>query len=218
MAEIVVQFSNQRNGYDKAEVNQFVKDAETKLQEKALALATTQQQVTELEARLAKLTAGDLAVEEKAVLYDKLMQKMDGDYENLLRPAIVKAKAIEEKAKMEYEIRMDQARITADGIYNATAKRIARVVDSNMDRVYGLMDQFVYSKTLPGRVQSFVRDCNYVSTKIAEGLFVVGKVSGNTYDKLKASCKDMKDRVQGKVRAEVGKRKDTITTTINLFR
>ena len=35
MAEITVQFRNKLNGYDKAEVNQFVKDAEAKLQEKA---------------------------------------------------------------------------------------------------------------------------------------------------------------------------------------
>ena len=45
-----------------------------------------------------------------------------------------------------------------------------------------------------------------------------GKVSGSTYEKIKASCKDAKDRVQGKVRTEVGKHKDTLTTTINLFR
>jgi DivIVA domain-containing protein len=42
MAEISVQFSNKLNGYNKAEVNQFVKDAEAKLQEKAVALANLQ--------------------------------------------------------------------------------------------------------------------------------------------------------------------------------
>ena len=116
MAEITVQFRNKLNGYDKAEVDQFVKDAEAKLQEKALALANLQQQVVELEARLSKITGNDDSVEEKIELYDKLMKKMDGDYTNLLAPAIAKAKAIEEKAQKEYEIRMDQARCTAEGI------------------------------------------------------------------------------------------------------
>ena len=76
MSEITVQFRNKLNGYDKAEVDQFVRDAEAKLQEKALALATLQQQVVELEARLNKITGSDESVEEKLELYDKLMKKM----------------------------------------------------------------------------------------------------------------------------------------------
>ena len=42
------------------------------------------------------------SIEEKVELYDKLMKKMDGDYTNLLAPAIAKAKAIEEQAEKEY--------------------------------------------------------------------------------------------------------------------
>ena len=38
MAEISVQFRNKLNGYDKEEVNQFVKVAEAKLQEKGVLL------------------------------------------------------------------------------------------------------------------------------------------------------------------------------------
>ncbi len=217
MAEIVVQFSNQRNGYDKNEVNQFVKDAEAKLQEKALALATTQQQVAELEARIAKLTAGDLAVEEKAVLYDKLMKKMDGDYENLLRPAIAKAKAIEEKAETEYAVRMDQARAAAEDIYAVAVERIAETVDENLDRVYALMDDFIYSKSLRGRVEAFVGEVQYATVKLAGSISKARKVSCAAYRKVKTVCKNAKARVQDKVQTEVAKHKKTITATIHLF-
>lgn len=199
MAEISVQFRNKLNGYDKAEVNQFVKDAEAKLQEKAVALANLQQQVVELEARLNKITGADASVEEKVELYDKLMKKMDGDYNNLLAPAIAKAKAIEEKAQAEYEVRMDQARATADGIYVEAAERIANVVDDNMDRLYDLLDQFIYSKTLPGRVEAFIKDCKVISAKIAGGVSTLSKIPGKAYGKAKDTCATVKGKVQNKV-------------------
>ena len=105
-------------------------------------------------------------------LYDKLMKKMDGDYTNLLTPAIAKAKAIEEQAEKEYAIRIDQARYAAEGIYTETADRITGVVDNavnnNMDRIYNLLDEFIYSKTLPGRVNAFVNNCKAVAQKVKE--------------------------------------------------
>lgn len=201
MAEFSVQFRNKLNGYDKVEVNQFVKDAEAKLQEKAIALANLQQQVAELEARLNKITGSGTSVEEKIELYDKLMKKMNGDYTNLLAPAIAKAKAIEEKAEKEYAIRMDQARYSAEGIYKETADRIAGVVDDNMDRFYALLDQFIYSKTLPGRIDAFIRDCKYISSKIANGVGNVKRVSGEAYGKVKSKCVSVKEKVQEKVNA-----------------
>ena len=203
MSEISVQFKNQLNGYDKTEVRQFVKDAEAKLQEKAVALANLQQQVVELEARLNKLTGEDSSVEEKVELYDKLMKKMDGDYTNLLKPAIAKAKAIEEKAQREYEVRMDQARATADGIYVEAAERIANVVDDNMDRLYDLLDQFIYSKTLPGRIEAFINDCKVISAKISDGLVTLSKVPGKAYGKVKATCVTVKGKVQEKVQEKI---------------
>ncbi len=166
MAEISVQFSNKINGYNKVEVNEYVKQAESKLQEKSIALANAQQQVEELEARLNKITSADSTVEEKVELYDKLMKKMDGDYTNLLAPAIAKAKAIEAQAEKEYAIRIDQARYAAEGIYTETADRIAGVVDSNMDRLYNLLDEFIYSKTIPGRFKAFVKNCKAVGATI----------------------------------------------------
>ena len=159
MAEISVQFSNKLNGYNKIEVNEYVRQAEARLQEKSIALATSQQQVEELEARLNKITRADSSVEEKVELYDKLMKKMDGDYTNLLAPAIAKAKAIEAQAEKEYAIRMDQARYTAEGIYAETADRIADVVDANMDRFYTLMEDYVDSRSRVGHMRIFFRRC-----------------------------------------------------------
>jgi hypothetical protein len=168
MAEISVQFKNKINGYDKVEVQEYAKGMEARLQEKSIALANAQQKIEELEAKLTKITGADSTIEEKVELYDKLMKKMDGDYTNLLTPAIAKAKAIEEQAEKEYAIRIDQARYAAEGIYTETADRIAGVVDNNMDRLYNLLDEFLYSKTLPGRVNNFVKSCKALAAKIKE--------------------------------------------------
>lgn len=199
MAEISVHFRNKLNGYDKAEVNQFVRDAEAKLQEKAVQLANTQQQVVELEARLNKIVGGDTSVEEKIELYDKLMKKMDGDYAKLLAPAVAKAKAIEAKAEKEYAIRMDQARYSAEGIYKEAADRIAGVVDDNMDRLYDLLDQFIYSKTLPGRIQAFVKNCKLLTAKVGSGVQTIKAVPGKAYGKVKVKYVAVKQKVQDKV-------------------
>lgn len=196
MSEFSVQFSNKLNGYDKHEVNQFVKDAEAKLQERANELSALKQQVADLEARLQKITGEDASIEEKIELYDKLMKKMDGDYTNLLAPAIAKAKAIEAKAQSEYEIRIDQARYAAEGIYQETADRIAGVVDNNMDRLYGLLDQFIYSKTLPGRISAFVSNCKLVASKVSSGAKSVAAIPGKAVKKAKATCNHVKTKVQ----------------------
>ena len=172
MAEISVQFKNKINGYDKVEVQKYAKGMEVLLQEKSMALANAEQKIEELEARLNKIVGTDSSIEEKVELYDKLMKKMDGDYTNLLTPAIAKAKAIEEQAEKEYAIRIDQARYAAEGIYTETAERITGVVDTavnnNMDRIYNLLDEFIYSKTLPGRVNAFVNNCKAVAQKVKE--------------------------------------------------
>ena len=172
MAEISVQFKNKINGYDKVEVQEYAKGMEARLQEKSMALANAEQKIEELEARLNKIIGSDSSIEEKVELYDKLMKKMDGDYTNLLTPAIAKAKAIEEQAEKEYAIRIDQARYAAEGIYTETAERITGVVDTavnnNMDRIYNLLDEFIYSKTLPGRVNSFIANCKAVAQKVKE--------------------------------------------------
>lgn len=172
MAEISVQFKNKINGYDKVEVQEYAKGMEARLQEKSMALANAEQKIEELEARLNKIVGTDSSIEEKIELYDKLMKKMDGDYTNLLAPAIAKAKAIEEQAEKEYNIRMDQARLAAEGIYSETADRISGVVDNavnnNMDRIYNLLDEFIYSKTLPGRVNAFVANCKALANKVKQ--------------------------------------------------
>ena len=191
MAEISVQFKNKINGYDKVEVQEYAKRMEADLQKKSMALANAEQKIEELEARLNKIIGSDSSIEEKVELYDKLMKKMDGDYTNLLTPAIAKAKAIEEQAEKEYAIRIDQARYAAEGIYTETAERITGVVDTavnnNMDRIYNLIDEFIYSKTLPGRVNSFVNNCKAVAQKIKEApAKAAAKVKAAITEKLNA--------------------------------
>ena len=165
MSDVSFQFTNKINGYDKDEVDEFVRAAESRLQEKAVELSELQAQVVELEGKLTKMMGADMAVAEKVEIYDRLMKKMDGDYKNLLAPAVAKAKSIEEKAEKEYQARIDQARYTAEGIYAEAADRIAGVVDDNMDRIYGLIGDFLKSRTLFGRIKTFARGCKAVTAK-----------------------------------------------------
>jgi hypothetical protein len=199
MAKISVQFKNKINGYDKVQVQEYAKDKEARLQEKSIALANAQQKIEELEAKLTKITGADSTIEEKVELYDKLMKKMDGDYTNLLTPAIAKAKAIEADAEKEYAIRIDQAKYAAEGIYDKTADRIAEVVDANMDRLYELLDDFIYSKTLAGRIEQFVTDCKLVSAKIVAGVASAKQVPAKAVDKMKATYANLKEKIQTKI-------------------
>lgn len=203
MAEISVQFKNKFNGYDKTQVEEYVRVTESKLQETSLALAKTQQQVAELEARLTTVTKGDGALEEKVELYEKLMKKMDGDYANLLAPAIAKAKAIEEKAEADYAMRMDQARCTAEGIYTETADRIVGVVDgavnAKMDDLYNLIDAFLYRKTLAGRVKCFVAGCQAFSAKVTNAAKNAKQLPKKAATKVKSTYANAKVAVQKKL-------------------
>ena len=190
MAEISVQFKSKINGYDKVEVQEYAKGMEARLQEKSFALANAEQKIEELEARLTKIIGTDSSIEEKVELYDKLMKKMDGDYTNLLTPAIAKAKAIEEQAERDYALRMDQAQQAAQGIYAETADRITGVVDNavnnNMDRIYNLLDEFLYAKTLPGRVNAFINNCKATAAKVKQ---LPAKVKTAIVEKI-ANCKE----------------------------
>ena len=214
MSEISVQFGIQKlNGYNKDEVDGFIRDIEEELQRRAAKIDALHQDVEAMQAQLEKVATPDaLEAAEKIELYDKLMKKMDGDYNNLLAPAVAKAKAIQEQAERDYEIRMDQARATADGIYEQAAGRIADVVaqnvDQNMDRLYDLLDEFIYSKSLPGRVEAFFKGCNKVSMKVAGGLVAASKLP-------KKAATAVSTKVQGqvvKVKGQVGKVKGAIDT------
>lgn len=190
MAEISVQFKSKINGYDKVEVKECIKNMEADLQKKSFELANAEQKVEELEARLTKLIGTDSSIEEKLELYDKLMKKMDGDYTNILAPAIAKAKAIEEQAEKDYATRMDQTRHAAEGIYTETAERITGAVEgavnNNMDRIYNLLDEFLYARTLPGRVNAFINNCKATAAKVKE---LPAKVKTAIVEKI-ANCKE----------------------------
>jgi hypothetical protein len=56
--------------------------------------------------------------------------------------------------------------------------RIADVVDANMDRMYGLLDDFIYSKSLAGRFETFCQACNAASMKVASGVVAAAKLPG----------------------------------------
>ena len=200
MADISVQFTNKLNGYDKNEVDEFVKAAESKLQEKAVELSELQTQVAELEDRLSKCVGADMSVEEKVATYDKLMKKMDGDYKNLLAPAIAKAKSIEDKAEKEYQVRIDQARYAADGIYKEAADRIAGVVDDNMDRVCGVIGDFLKTQTLSGRIKTLVNGCKTASIKAASA---TKRTCIKAKDGVKAKYVAIKNRKKGDASVEV---------------
>ena len=183
MSEISVQFRNQLNGYNKSEVDLLLKKIEGELQQRAATIDAMQQQIADLEAKLEEaLTPQTVEAAQKIELYDKLMKKMDGDYRNLLAPAQAKAKAIEEKALSDYELRMNQASEAADGLYEMAVARIADVVDANMDRLYGLLDsyldEYIYSKSLSGRIEAFRQSCNDTSMKVASGIVAAAKLPG----------------------------------------
>ena len=205
MAEISVQFKNKFNGYDKTQVEEYIRVTESKLQETSEALAKAQQQVAELETRITDITKGDISVEERVALYDKLMKKMDGDYANLLAPAIAKAKAIEEKAEAEYAARLQQAHEAADTIYHNTADRIVGVVDgavnAKMEDLYSLIDAFLYRKTLAGRVKNFVQSCQAFSVKVAHAADSASKLPKKTAVKIKNTYTGAKDKAAQKRQA-----------------
>ena len=164
MSEISVQFKTALNGYSKKEVDAFLKnEIEVRLQQKSKQIVELEKQVAELEKRLETLTGGDLAVEEKVVLYDRLIQKMNGDYENLLKPAVAKAQAIERKAQEEYEIRMDQAERSAREIYEKTVDQIGGIIEDAMQidlrNLEERLERYVYSKTVTGRVEKVFKKC-----------------------------------------------------------
>jgi len=195
MAEGSVNFTTKHKGYDKEEVDQFVKDVEVMLQDKAILIAKLQGEVAELEAKLQKVMGDDISVTEKAELYDKLMEKMKGDYANLLAPAVAKAKELEAKAEEEYAIRIDQARYSAEGIYKEAAERISSAVDKSVDKLCDVIDGFLYSKTIPGRIESLIGGCNKASESLSKGAHNACSAT----KRATAACVEAKAKAKAKV-------------------
>lgn len=168
MPEITVEFKNALNGYNKQEVDRFLKEEiEPRLQQRSQEITELRRRVVELETKLKKLTGGDETVERKVELYEKLMKKMDGDYENLLAPAIAKAKAIEEKAEKEYRVRIDQAKYAAEGIYAEVADRIVALLEGKIADLYLLIEKRIRANRLSARVAAAFRACGKATKKIA---------------------------------------------------
>lgn len=195
MAEVSVNFTTKRKGYDKEEVDQFVKDVEVMLQDKALLIAKLQGEVAALEEKLQNVLGDDTTVAEKAELYDKLMEKMKGDYANLLAPAVAKAKELEAKAEEEYAIRIDQARYSAEGIYKEAADRISGAVDKSVDKMCDLVERFMHSKTLPGRIEGLFGGCKEVSKRVSQGAHNASAAT----KRAAAACGEAKEKAKTKV-------------------
>lgn len=210
----LVAFKTTKKGYDPEQVDEFVRAVEEKLQEKAAQLEALQKRVDELEATPV-VPVVDAKPEEdfelnpsaaqKVALYDKLMEKMEGDYTNLLIPAVTKAKTLEEQARKEYQVRIDQARHSADGIYAEAAERIngavSSAVDNNMERIYDLIDNFIYSRSFLGRVESFMKGCKTATTRVAEALYTASKVPGKAANNVKEAVGVFRDEFNAKLEA-----------------
>lgn len=211
-AEGLIAFKTAKKGYDTEQVDEFVHAVEEKLQEKAAQLEALQRRVDELEANPIVPVVNPLPEEDfelnpsaaqKAALYDKLMEKMEGDYTNLLTPAIAKAKAIEEQARVEYDVRIDQAKHSANGIYAEAADRISgavtTAVDDNMERIYNLIDSFIYSRSFLGRVESFMKGCKAATTKVAEGIYSASAIPGKVTAGVKDAVGAFREQVSNKI-------------------
>ena len=174
MAEVVTMFRNKMNGYNKEEVNLYVKDREEKLQEKDATITSLNEQVAELQKQLAeaqeaaKLAAEtpapapaedsdpilDAEIAEKAEKFDLLMKRW-GDEE--MGPAIAKKKVI-----------LEEAERAADVFYEKSAEKVAACLDADFAKLAEALradlDAYLYSKSrqdLRGLLQAhFRQDCS----------------------------------------------------------
>ena len=138
MAEVVTMFRNKMNGYNKEEVNLYVKDREEKLQEKDATITSLNEQVAELQKQLAEAQEAaklaseapapvpavdsdpilDAEIAEKAEKFDLLMKRW-GDEE--MGPAIAKKKVI-----------LEEAERAADVFYEKSAEKVAACLDADL--------------------------------------------------------------------------------------
>ena len=195
MAEVVTMFRNKMNGYNKEEVNLYVKDREEKLQEKDATITSLNEQVAELQKQLAeaqeaaKLAAEtpapapaedsdpilDAEIAEKAEKFDLLMKRW-GDEE--MGPAIAKKKVI-----------LEEAERAADVFYEKSAEKVAACLDADLDA-------YLYSKSLAGRVKTCVDYSKRISAKIAAGLHVLFELPGKVYKVTSERVNEATDRAK----------------------
>lgn len=206
MAEVVTMFRNKMNGYNKEEVNLYVKDREEKLQEKDATITSLNEQVAELQKQLAeaqeaaKLAAEapalvptvevdpilDAEIAEKAEKFDLLMKRW-GDEE--MGPAIAKKKVI-----------LEEAERAADVFYEKSAEKVAACLDADFAKLAEALradlDAYLYSKSLAGRVKTCVDYSKRISAKIAAGLHALFELPGKVYKATSDRVNEATDRAK----------------------
>lgn len=206
MAEVVTMFRNKMNGYNKEEVNLYVKDREEKLQEKDATITSLNEQVAELQKQLAeaqeaaKLAAEapapapsvdsdpilDAEIAEKAEKFDLLMKRW-GDEE--MGPAIAKKKVI-----------LEEAERAADVFYEKSAEKVAACLDADFAKLAEALradlDAYLYSKSLAGRVKTCVDYSKRISAKIAAGLHALFQLPGKVYKATSERVNEATDRAR----------------------
>ena len=206
MAEVVTMFRNKMNGYNKEEVNLYVKDREEKLQEKDAAITSLNEQVAELQKQLAEAQEAaklaseapapvpavdsdpilDAEIAEKAEKFDLLMKRW-GDEE--MGPAIAKKKVI-----------LEEAERAADVFYEKSAEKVAACLDADFAKLAEALradlDAYLYSKSLAGRVKTCVDYSKRISAKIAAGLHALFELPGKVYKVTSERVNEATDRAK----------------------
>lgn len=207
MAEVVTMFRNKMNGYNKEEVNLYVKDREEKLQEKDAAITSLNEQVAELQKQLAEAQEAakaaaeavpvvapaedsdpilDAEIAEKAEKFDLLMKRW-GDEE--MGPAIAKKKVI-----------LEEAERAADVFYEKSAEKVAACLDADFAKLAEALradlDAYLYSKSLAGRVKTCVDYSKRISAKIAAGLHALFQLPGKVYKATSDRVNEATDRAK----------------------
>ena len=206
MAEVVTMFRNKMNGYNKEEVNLYVKDREEKLQEKDATITSLNEQVAELQKQLAEAQEAaklaseapapvpavdsdpilDAEIAEKAEKFDLLMKRW-GDEE--MGPAIAKKKVI-----------LEEAERAADVFYEKSAEKVAACLDADFAKLAAALradlDAYLYSKSLAGRVKTCVDYSKRISAKIAAGLNALFQIPGKVYKATSERVNEATDRAR----------------------
>ena len=206
MAEVVTMFRNKMNGYNKEEVNLYVKDREEKLQEKDATITSLNEQVAELQKQLAeaqeaaKLAAEtpapapaedsdpilDAEIAEKAEKFDLLMKRWG---EEEMGTAIAKEKGI-----------LEEAERAADVFYEKSAEKVAACLDADFAKLAEALradlDAYLYSKSLAGRVKTCVDYSKRISAKIAAGLHALFELPGKVYKATSERVNEATDRAK----------------------
>ena len=206
MAEVVTMFRNKMNGYNKEEVNLYVKDREEKLQEKDATITSLNEQVAELQKQLAEAQEAaklaseapapvpavdsdpilDAEIAEKAEKFDLLMKRW-GDEE--MGPAIAKKKVI-----------LEEAERAADVFYEKSAEKVAACLDADFAKLAEALradlDAYLYSKSLAGRVKTCVDYSKRISAKIAAGLHALFELPGKVYKATSERVNEATDRAK----------------------